>query len=76
MVDRTGIQGRHKLSLEWADDDGGVRKDGIPDVKTEASDGGPSSFSALQERLGLKLDAQKGPVEIIVIERADKPTEN
>ena len=37
---------------------------------------GPSIFSALQEQLGLKLNAQKGPVEMIIIDGAKRPSAN
>jgi len=38
--------------------------------------GGPSVLRAVQEQLGLKLESQKAPVEMIVIDRAEKPSEN
>ncbi len=62
VVDATGIQGAYDFTLEWTRDDG--------------VDGRPSIFTALQEQLGLKLEARKEPVEIIVIDRAKKPDEN
>jgi uncharacterized protein (TIGR03435 family) len=37
---------------------------------------GPSLFTAIQEQLGLKLESQKAPVEILVIDHVEKPSEN
>jgi len=66
VVDKTGIQGRYKIALTWAPDD----------RTTASSEAGPSIFTALQEQLGLKLKPQKGPVEVLVIDRAEMPSQN
>jgi uncharacterized protein (TIGR03435 family) len=63
VVDNTGLSGEFDYRLEWAPD------------KVEAPSG-PSIFTALQEQLGLKLNSAKGPVEVIVIDSAEKPSEN
>ncbi len=63
VIDRTGIPGAFDFKLEWAPDDA-------------ADSSKPSLFSAIQEQLGLKLEAQRLPVEILVIDRAEKPGEN
>ena len=41
-----------------------------------AADPGPDIFAAMQEQLGLKLESAKGPVEVLVIDRVEKPSEN
>jgi uncharacterized protein (TIGR03435 family) len=61
VVDQSGIAGAFDVKLEWA-----------PDGST---DGRPSIFAALQD-VGLKLEGKKVPVDLIVIDRMEKPTEN
>jgi uncharacterized protein (TIGR03435 family) len=69
VVDRTGLQGVYKLKLEYTPDN--ARPDG-PDGAA-----GPSIYTALQEQLGLKLQTQKLPVDVIVVDRVERvPTEN
>lgn len=63
VLDRTGLSGPFEITLDWAIDDAPAA-DGV--------DPGPSLFTALQEQLGLKLDSTKGPVETIVVDRADR----
>jgi len=69
VLDRTGIQGKFDLTLDWAQEN---RKK----ADAEATSDGPSIFTALQEQLGLRLDAAKGPVEMVVVDRVEKPSAN
>jgi uncharacterized protein (TIGR03435 family) len=79
VVDQTGIEGTYDVSFQWTPDSSEPRmsKSGEP-LPAPPSDAvpGPSIFTALQEKLGLKLESRKVPVEVIVIERASRPTEN
>ncbi len=79
VVDQTGIEGNYDVSFQWTPDSSEPRmsKSGEP-LPAPPSDAvpGPSIFTALQEKLGLKLESRKVPVEVIVIERASRPTEN
>ena len=79
VVDKTGLTGKYDFILEWTPDigaGGGVA--GLGDAPNAPPPGssGPTIFTALQEQLGLRLESQKGPVEMIVIDRAEKPSEN
>ena len=79
VVDKTGLTGKYDFVLEWTPDEGpDARAQGFGDGVTSPAPaaGGPTIFTALQEQLGLKLESQKGPVPNIVIDRAEKPSEN
>jgi uncharacterized protein (TIGR03435 family) len=67
VIDKTGLTGTFDFHLEWT-----------PDQTTAPSDdsAGPSIFTALQQQLGLKLEAARGPVEFLVIDRVEKPSGN
>jgi len=72
VVDRTGLTGKFDFELRWAPD--GLRTS-VGDAAPPANDA-PPIFIALQEQLGLKLEAQRGPVEFLVIDSVQHPTPN
>jgi uncharacterized protein (TIGR03435 family) len=69
VVDRTGMTGSWDFELTFAPENRG------PDAPP-ADPNAPSFFTAIQEQLGLKLEATKGPVEVLVIDSVEKPTED
>jgi uncharacterized protein (TIGR03435 family) len=78
VQDRTGLAGNYDINLTWTPDQmPRPAGDGPPSqINGVAVDpNGPSLFTAVQEQLGLKLDSQRGPVEMLVIDRAEKPVE-
>jgi uncharacterized protein (TIGR03435 family) len=73
VVDQTGLAGRYDFDLEWAPDEtqfGGMLGKGTDDSTK------PGLFAAMQQQLGLKLEATKGPVDVLVIDHAERPSEN
>jgi uncharacterized protein (TIGR03435 family) len=63
--------------LEWTPDESQAVRIAPGAPPAPPSDSAPPSiFAALQEQLGLKLESQKGPVEIFVIDRVERPSEN
>jgi uncharacterized protein (TIGR03435 family) len=69
VIDKTGLTGTYDLHLEWTD----APLNDIPNP--EVSDR-PSIFTAVTEQLGLKLESAKGSVEVIVIDRMERPSQN
>ena len=81
IIDRTGLHGTYDFTLQWtpAPNEGGPDAIGLPpraEPPRATDSSGPSIFTALQEQLGLKLESTKGPVDILVIERVERPSEN
>jgi uncharacterized protein (TIGR03435 family) len=70
VVNHTGLDGVFNLKLKWAPESA------RPAKPEDAASEGPSIFTAIQEQLGLRLHAQKIPVEVLVIDHAEKPSEN
>lgn len=71
VVDKTGIDGSFDVLLRWTPDQGPAMVNGAP-----IADPPPDLFTAIQEQLGLKLEPGKGPVEVLVIDHVEMPTEN
>jgi uncharacterized protein (TIGR03435 family) len=77
VVDKTGLTGNYDFKLSWTPDESQAGKPGAQaGLANAAEPGGPSIFTALQEQLGLKLESSKGPVEALVIEHVEKPSDN
>jgi len=66
VLDRTGITGEFSFEAKYA----------TVDNNAFGNTSSPSIFTALQEQLGLKLEATKAPLEVFVIDSAEKPSEN
>lgn len=68
VIDKTGLAGPFDLELQWTPDQalgaGGALTDGT------------SLFAAIQEQLGLRLEPQRAPVEVLVVNSAERPTED
>jgi len=75
VIDKTGVAGRYDFDLHWTPE----RDTVAVHEQTSgalASDSGPSIFTAMQEQMGLKLESTKGPVQVLVIDHVEMPTEN
>lgn len=73
VLDRTGLSGRYDFDLEFTPDEtvfGGALGKGTDDSTS------PNLFGAIQQQLGLRLEATKGPVQALVIDHVERPSEN
>ena len=67
VIDKTGLTGVYDFELSWNPDEGKPRGE---------LDSRPSIFTALKDQMGLKLKRDKGPVEMVVVDSAEKASEN
>jgi uncharacterized protein (TIGR03435 family) len=65
VIDETGLSGTFDFTLDW-----------VPEFNAPPDASGPNFREGLKEQLGLKLEAQQGPVEILVIDRVEHPSAN
>ena len=73
VVDKTGLTGRYDFDLEWTPDEtqfGGNLPAGTPEHPKA------DLYAAIQQQLGLRLEATRGPIEALVIDRVQRPSEN
>ena len=70
VIDRTGLTGRYDIHLEFVHD---MTRFGLP---AAPDDSGPLIYSALESQLGLKLTPTKAPMDVIIVDQAEKPSEN
>ncbi len=78
VIDKTNLPGIFDFSLTWSRqaNPAPILSPGGPELPPAPDPSGPSIFTALQEQLGLKLESTKGPVEVLVIDSVQKPSEN
>ena len=73
VLDRTGLEGSFDYKIEWSPDEMQLRSQEAP---LETDGNAPSLAAALQQQVGLKLVSKKGPVDLIVVEKAERPRAN
>jgi uncharacterized protein (TIGR03435 family) len=80
MVDQTGLKDRYDFQLKWTPDDSQFaqfRGAGMTvPPPSDAADAPPAFYTAVEEQLGLKIEATKAPDEVMVIDHVEKPSPN
>lgn len=77
VVDQTGLQGRYNFLLKWTPDESQFGGMGIKvPPPSDAADAPPPLYTAITEQIGLKLEAGKAPVRVLVVDHVDHPSAN
>ena len=77
VIDKTALAGRYDINLKWAPDDGPPSiTSGSAGTSSSVDSSGPSIYTALQKQPGLKLEPQKGPVQVLFVDHVEQPSAN
>jgi uncharacterized protein (TIGR03435 family) len=77
VVDQSGLSEKYDFTLTFTLDPAqAARLGGLPAPAADNPDAAPDVFAAFQQQLGLKLESTKAPVEVMVIDKVEKPSEN
>lgn len=74
IVDRTGLTGKYDITVTWMPD--GMKPEDLEKIPKEQRPEDLSLFQAMEKEAGLKLEATKGPVQVIVVDHIEKPSDN
>jgi bla regulator protein blaR1 len=77
VVDQTGLEGKWNFNLKWTPDESQFQGMGMKvPPPSDAADAPPPLFTAIQEQIGLKLEAGKAPVPVLVLDHVEQPSAN
>jgi uncharacterized protein (TIGR03435 family) len=77
VVDQSGLSEKYDFTLTFTLDSAqAARLNGLPAPAADNPDAAPDVFTAFQQQLGLKLESTKAPVDVMVIDKVEKPSEN
>jgi uncharacterized protein (TIGR03435 family) len=77
VVDQSGLTGRYDFTLNFTPDAAmATFVGGAPPPAGDSPDAAPDLFAAFQQQLGLKLEPTRAPVDVLVIDKVEKPSEN
>jgi uncharacterized protein (TIGR03435 family) len=77
VLDQTGLEGRWDFTLNWTPDESQFKGMGVTvPPPTDSADAPPNLYTAIQEQIGLKLEATKAPADVMVIDHVEKPSAN
>jgi uncharacterized protein (TIGR03435 family) len=73
VIDKTGLKGHYDFTIDWAPDSRDPREPGLAGIPDPS---GLGFFESLKQQLGLRLEPQKGPIEVMIIDHIEHPSEN